>query len=160
MKQKIIPHLPLFVYGTLMPGFCNHERLLAPQGELIVAVPAVIEDHVLMATGKNAGFPYLADIAHVPNEVPIDRGTLTPVQGSLLRIHESIFDDVMTELDWLEGVDNGHYHRKAADVKLENGDVVKAWVYCLPAAYVPYMFYDPIIRHGSWAKFEYDRGVR
>lgn len=86
--RSVLPpadELPLFVYGTLMTGFRNHDKLLAPH--IKETRPACIEDVSLWHV-KDAGYPVI---------IP---GTGT-VKGELIYLKD--FAAAIPGLDLLEG---------------------------------------------------------
>ena len=68
-------YLPFFVYGTLLQGLHNFNRLLAQHKPRVQA--ATLPEHVLLAS-RAAGFPYMAETVEVEkfNEQGITRTEL------------------------------------------------------------------------------------
>ena len=107
----------VFVYGTLKQGFNNNSLLKNAEfvGE------AITKDSFLMTT---VGFPYL---------IPKDRVERTDVEfnPALGEVYLVKDDKTMQHLDWLEGVEVGHYEKQEVQVILldETDEPVKALAY-------------------------------
>ncbi len=101
----------LFVYGTLMPGYGNHQRII---DHVHSATPATIQS-ILVDLGA---FPALL------HGEGIVRGMLLTVDAEAIRI-----------TDFIEGFhpDGGHslYIREKIQVNLEDGTTTMAWTYFL-----------------------------
>lgn len=98
--------LPIFVYGTLMPGFSNYRVYL--EGKTEKELPAT-------AKGK------MYDVGSFPAVVDGDRN----VKGYLIYI-KSNCEKILKSLDELEGC---LYTRNIVEVSLENGETEFAWIY-------------------------------
>lgn len=100
--------LPLFVYGTLMPG---HLRWAVLEPHAVSWRPAAVEGH-LYDTGE--GWP---------------AAVFTPgddlVKGWAVDLDPAVADVVLAHLDDVEGVDRGLYRR--VEVPLLDGDRVVAY---------------------------------
>ncbi|MFM9369673.1 gamma-glutamylcyclotransferase family protein [Streptomyces sp. Da 82-17] len=109
--------MPFFVYGTLRPGECNHDRHL--HGRLAAATPALLPDAVLYA---GPGYPYL-----------VEQPGAGPVHGELLTARPESYDALLADLDRLEdyrpGDPHNDYERVARAVRLPDGATRRAWVY-------------------------------
>ena len=93
----------VFVYGTLRPGQSNYRQLLA--GRTVKESPAIAMGLALFGTR----FPYA---------VPEPGGRIV---GDLLTIEPNYYQDVLADLDVLEGYDpqqpeNSHYLRATRPV--------------------------------------------
>lgn len=99
-------NLPIFVYGTLMPGFPNYNVYL--KGSVEKELPATIK-------GK------MYDIGSFPAVVGGDN----IIQGYLIYIKDNV-EEILKSLDELESC---LYTRSIAEVFLENGQSAFAWVY-------------------------------
>ncbi len=99
----------VFVYGTLMPG-----RLRWPLLELQATGhrPAAVRGR-LFDTGQ--GWP----------AAQFDLDAATTVPGVLVELRSEWLDELLTELDLVEGVDTGHYERVL--VTTTDGDRAWAW---------------------------------
>lgn len=155
-KKETVVRLPIFVYGTLLKGHPNHDRMFKHLKKQPTVTSATLTGHTLLAP-RGAYFPYLVNREVVP-EMYAGTGSIPEtVSGQLLHFDAKDFDDVLVSLDHLEGVPH-HYHRKvvqvwpntAADLK----NPVDAYVYHLPDKDVSELFHNPIIGSGSWDEFE------
>jgi gamma-glutamylcyclotransferase (GGCT)/AIG2-like uncharacterized protein YtfP len=127
-------YLPFFVYGTLMTGFGNHNRIAKGKTTYIREASTI---GTLYSVG---GFPGLIKAGE------------DDIQGQLLFIDPKLYDSTLKEMDRLEGYHKGMekeslYLRRVVDVMDDDtGSVLKAWVY---------YFNKPVDRllhlpHGSW----------
>lgn len=115
MKER----LPVFVYGTLLPGHYNHDRLL--HGHFEDSTPAVLSDYDLHFAYGDGGFP------------AIRKGT-GRVKGVLFYLTPAEYEARMLRLDRLEGYDEedeavSMYLRRKATVLCQDGTHRQAWVY-------------------------------
>ena len=105
--------IQVFVYGTLMPGYRNHERFIAPH--LLSSQPATVAGWLY---DLPAGYPGVVEGDGI-------------VHGNLLELPGQVLDS----LDELEGYDplgepgENEYYRKLANVRLSNDQEAEAWVY-------------------------------
>lgn len=153
MTKKPIPeHLPIFVYGTLLPGHYNYNFLFAKTKPASEA-KATLAHHTLWGTVRSA-YPYLIQNQDIPHHIKDETVTRVGVTGALLRFAEKDWADIITKLDRLEGVDNDHYARK--EVITDQGD--RAWVYYAPRKLAQELLEYPFIRSGSWDQFTKERG--
>ncbi len=136
--------LPLFVYGTLVPGAENYSAFLA--GRTTEEYPAWIVGAALYSDGR---YPYLATTADLVQ--PTDR-----VVGTLVRVKSACYTQTMADIDWLEGYVEGAkttmYERRCWTVYAREQSV-RAWVYvagpqAILASRVGIMRKVP---HQSWA---------
>lgn len=115
-KPEPVKRLPVFVYGTLRNGMGNYKRLL--EGNTTREIPAVLHDAKMVDVGA---FPGVIDASH---------GT---VYGELMFLDESRYEELLANLDRLEG----HpymYVRTAATVHTNyvspvSQTEIDAWVY-------------------------------
>ncbi|MEU4211846.1 gamma-glutamylcyclotransferase family protein [Streptomyces sp. NPDC026206] len=119
MSAQDIPgsgQLPFFVYGTLRPGRCNHDRFL--RGRTVAEVPARMRGAVLY---EGPGYPYAV----------VDRAG--EVRGELITVDRGAYGRVLSALDELEGHRPGDprnlYERVACEVVVEGDGTVRGWVY-------------------------------
>jgi gamma-glutamylcyclotransferase (GGCT)/AIG2-like uncharacterized protein YtfP len=113
--------LPFFVYGTLRPHQGNYERFL--EGRTASEIPGFLDSHALFA----AGIPYV-----------VESTSDAVVVGDLVFVLPSDYDEVLADLDRLEGYSprrgaDCHYQRHARPVRYLDADgdeaTVVAWVY-------------------------------
>lgn len=124
-----------FVYGSLKRGYWNNHLL----DQAIFLGEAITQKPFLMTT---VGFPYLFDLSveTIPDHPPNIQ--TYRVVGEVFKVN----DDHIRRLDWLEGVSSNHYKRQKEFVRLDSGEIVKAYIYV--AASLDHMQYtkhvDPI----------------
>ena len=117
-QDRLDERLPFFVYGTLRRGQGNHRRL---EARTEAEYAAVLPDHALY----EAGLPYATDAR---------RAT---VVGELVFARPERYDQVLAELDRLEGYCSGrahcHYERVRRPVHYADAHgserTMVAWVY-------------------------------
>ena len=129
-------HLPIFSYGTLMPGQPNFYIW----ADLIVHTePALFPGGRLHHLGQ---FPMLSE-----------DGT-APVHGFLVKIADHLYDSCLQDLDYLENYQPNNleyslYHRVERTIVLSEGRMAQAWVYLgNPEVCAHY----PVIPSGDWRK--------
>ena len=110
----------VFVYGTLKKGFYNHYLLNASDGQLLgtskfLGEATTCASFVLL----DCGFPYMCDPKKQPNH------DANPVRGEVYEVYDN---SIMADLDYLEGVDFDHYHRK--QIVTEEFGVVDGYIAC------------------------------
>lgn len=112
-----MPQLPLFVFGTLRRGECNHGYL------------AGAYDRVLSA--KLLGFVRVAPLM-------IARKADSAVAGELFILTAATYEATLADCDRLEELPTGslvghEYRRIAVRVQTDSGEVI-AWAYACPHA--------------------------
>lgn len=138
--RKTIKELPVFVYGTLLPGHGNYEYFL--------------EGHTLMEeVGTMQGKMYDNHGAYPVVDTKLE-GT---VKGMIMHIQPAKFQAVMESLDHLEGYQEGCtnnlYERVVVDVKSVSGSVVKCYTYSMGALFHECIDSLPEIASGDWDDF-------
>jgi gamma-glutamylcyclotransferase (GGCT)/AIG2-like uncharacterized protein YtfP len=128
-------HLPVFVYGTLRRGQSNYSIL---QGHTIREEQACLHGAQLYDLGF---FPMAIEGEGV-------------VSGELMHIRPVTYQEVLANLDMLEGVNRqaphtGFYRRLARTVQAEDETEHLAWVYL--GSDVD-MQDHPRIPHGDWVR--------
>ncbi|MGW7467239.1 gamma-glutamylcyclotransferase family protein [Streptomyces xantholiticus] len=112
--------LPFFVYGTLRPGFHNHDVFL--RGRITTERPAVLRGARLY---EGPGYPYAVDDPGGPCTVTGEAAWAAPDQyGGLLGVL-----DRLEEYSGRPGHPENLYERVAREVVLDDGTSVTAWVY-------------------------------
>jgi gamma-glutamylcyclotransferase (GGCT)/AIG2-like uncharacterized protein YtfP len=129
------PYRPFFVYGTLLPQQPNYYLW----GHHILR-----QETAVFVNGR------LYDMGHYPMLVESSTGI---VKGLLVTVHRRHYDEVMAQLDQLEGFDpeqpgESTYRRLERTVQLSDGRSQLAWVYIGQEKYVN----DgcKIIENGDW----------
>lgn len=110
--------LPVFVYGTLRRDQRNYRHLLARH------TTAEYDARLVRHRLYDSGLPYIAEC---------DDPTAT-VAGDLMLMDPADYDELLAQLDRLEGVEYGHYSRVARPVTYRTGtgaawQNTTAWVY-------------------------------
>lgn len=146
-KKEVPQHLPIFVYGTLLPGHRNYKRYFEKRTPYS-SQHATLAHHVLFGTSRS-GFPYLIQNQDLPDYLSGHIVTRQGVTGVLLRFVTDNWAETIASLDYLEGVDRNHYARKK--VFTDQGD--EAWVYYAPRSLAQELLEFPLIRSGSWDQF-------
>jgi gamma-glutamylcyclotransferase (GGCT)/AIG2-like uncharacterized protein YtfP len=105
----------LFVYGSLMEGFFNYEKVLA--GRVLSRRRAFVRGKLFHQSAK--GYPALVSGA-------------SPAAGEFLELDD--FDRLLAVCDGVEnffgpGRRENEYERRLTPVELENGETASAWVY-------------------------------
>ena len=103
----------VFVYGTLKKGHGNNYLLAEAK---------------YIGRGKTKKRFRLFDVGF-PYAVPSEDGAR--VIGEVYKVESP---EIMQALDWLEGFPT-HYKRQIIPVELENGKIVKAWIYYVKEPY-------------------------
>ena len=119
VKPFQVEELPVFVYGTLRTGQGNWSHLLA--GNTTSEHPAVAPNHVMWSRG----------IAFIADGEGEGEGE---VIGDLMIIDREIYQEVMVNLDRLEGIHNrqtgaGYSYCRVKRVVMVDGREVEAWMY-------------------------------
>ncbi|MFI9723249.1 gamma-glutamylcyclotransferase family protein [Streptomyces sp. NPDC052396] len=133
-----MPHLPVFVYGTLRPGQHNYARYL--RGHTLTEQPARLLGAALYA---GPGYPYAVPAAH------------STVHGDLVTLTLDHYAATLAALDALEGCAPGApdnlYDRVAREVVQANGAHTQAWVYlAAPALARRLRSTGTLIPNGRW----------
>lgn len=137
--------LPVFVYGSLLPGFGNHNRYVKPYPHTLQ--PAIVRGHLYHFS---AGYPGLL------------RGESGTVKGALLTFSKDVYEEALAGLDELEdyfgpGDPRNEYERVEESVmKMPGGEEIRAFLYRYvkedwarrEGIYIP---------SGDWAGFMQDR---
>lgn len=123
---------PVFVYGTLMPGWHNYDALLA--GATTREEPATLAGMVLRDFGA---FPYL-----LPG-----RGV---VQGVLLWLHDPRTLDRVDALEGYFGREHpaNHYDRIVVIATTQTNEQIECWTYV--AADPSSVQHLPLVPGGVW----------
>ncbi len=127
--ERGFPYYPVFVYGSLMSGFDNFNKLFSHKLEYIFS--GEFKNGVLVhykddipKPGQEKGF---TDI--------IESGfNSEPIYGELLYIKKNMYRQVIKKMDKLIGSSgckssNNLYNRCVRDITKIDGSVVKAWMY-------------------------------
>ncbi|MGL4345745.1 MAG: gamma-glutamylcyclotransferase family protein [Cellulosilyticaceae bacterium] len=125
----------IFVYGSLMSGFWNYDKVL--KNRVRKVEKAFVKGELYQLP---AGYPAIVDgKAHITGEV------MTITQQKLMK-----------SLDLLEGYmgegEDNLYERHKKEVLLEDGRVEECWVYVYVDQNEARRDGEPI-RHGNWRKY-------
>lgn len=108
--------LPVFVYGTLRQNQSNYAIYL--EGQISASYPAHLKHGKLYHFGSYPGLLLSADGGKVI--------------GELMYLDETNYDQILANLDILEGCEEGLYERITAQVFLnESAETRTAWVYII-----------------------------
>lgn len=156
-KAAASPQLPFFVYGTLMPGYANHDNFV--RGRHTSATPAVLEGARLTHLGS---FPGIRRISASETEALRAAGRPLPaVRGQLLGApaDAAVYAALLADLDGLEAYKEGSsdnmYDRIRVVVRVVRPDgteaAVEAWgyEYLLTTDHASYVAVDD----GDWHAF-------
>lgn len=132
--------LPVFVYGTLLPGEANYDWALA--GRTSAEQPATLPHAVMYSNG---GYPYVDTRPDHPGAV----------HGCLMHVPAEHHADVLATLDRLEGYRPGradnHYERTVVTVHLPDGSTAQAYTYLLSDRTRPLVIGRlPVVPDGDW----------
>jgi gamma-glutamylaminecyclotransferase len=120
----------IFVYGSLLEGYCNHDHFLA--GSLKVADATTVEN----------GFRMI-DLGHYPGVLP-GYGRIT---GEIYDVNPQ----TLKRLDRLEGHPN-FYRRTGAEFLTTDGRRIEAELYMLQR---PYGAEYPAVESGDWRSYRH-----
>lgn len=134
---------PVFVYGTLRPGYHNHDWAL--KGRTVSEETATLNQAVMFDYGH---FPFVS-ITH-------PEAATHQVQGVLVTIPDEHYQDVVKDLDMLEGYrapgsNTNLYDRVEVEVTTRSGATVTAWTYVAAANREAVIGNLPIVESGDWA---------
>ncbi len=142
----MIPVDGLFVYGTLREGGSHHAWLLRthPEGWTRAWVAGRLF-HLA------AGYPALVPTAEPEQPAPGPGW----VWGDFVGYEdEGELDSALTDLDTLEGVEEGLFTRQILPVTLEGGQRYQAWVYLFHVERLPRLEREAVeIQDGDWAAY-------
>jgi gamma-glutamylcyclotransferase (GGCT)/AIG2-like uncharacterized protein YtfP len=133
--------LPFFVYGTLRPGEPNHDLFL--RGRTRTEEPARMRG---MALYDGPGYPYAVEETG---------GGGGDVSGELVTARPESYDELLRVLDELEEYAPGDpanlYERVERAAILDDGTVVRAWVYvAAPTVAAGLRGRGKLIEGGDW----------
>jgi gamma-glutamylcyclotransferase (GGCT)/AIG2-like uncharacterized protein YtfP len=128
--------LPIFVYGTLMPG--------QPNDYLWQGCSQSVE-------GAYISGCYLYDFGYYPVMI---KGGGGRVVGQLIHLKKECYSQTIQVLDCLEGYDSQHptdsnFQRVRSEVSRPNGENLEAWAYF---GVLKNINNSPLIENGDWAK--------
>lgn len=139
-------HLPVFVYGTLRTGQGNYAWALA--GRTTHEQTATLPNAIMF---DNGGFPFVVD--YDPDNANFTDGEFT-VSGDLMWIDPAYYDEVMVNLDRLEGYTPGSrwnmYDRKVVTVTTADGQQITANTYVAAQGSMDRVSRLPVIPDGNW----------
>lgn len=118
----------VFVYGSLLRGMYNNERLLQGPGAKFVSSACTQPGFTMVSLG---GFPGVV------------RGGTTSVRGEVYEVDV----DTLAKLDMLEGHPN-MYRRETELVEVEHGRLALAFIYIWCSGRVHFS----VVEHGDWRK--------
>jgi len=130
----------VFVYGTLMKGFCNYKRYLEGRVSRITS-------------GRTHGLLY-----HLPEGYPALLEGNETIEGEIM---EPVDEDLLKTLDRLEGYSesdsNNLYVREVRNILTDSGKEMPCWIYIY--ADEKYAKENGIlVPNGNWRKFMAERG--
>ncbi len=110
-------HLPMFIYGTLLPGETNYDAFL--RGKTLCERKASVRGELYLA--QDGDYPAL-----LPGK--------EEVCGLLVELRPECVEETLQALDILEEYFPAHeeisvYLRRKAEIRLEDGTTTYAWVY-------------------------------
>ena len=128
--------LPFFVYGTLIPDQPNYYLW---KDSIINTKKGLIKNYQLF------------DMGHYPMIIELEGNN---VDGIVIYIKTEDYDKITKIIDNLEGYNperNGSsaYNREIRDIELEDGELVKAWIYIGSEKYIQN---ENLVRGGNWVK--------
>ncbi|WP_307835198.1 gamma-glutamylcyclotransferase family protein [Streptomyces adelaidensis] len=136
--------LPFFVYGTLRPGEHNHDLFL--RGRTRSEEPARMRG---MALYDGPGYPYAVEETGEGSEA------WPTVSGELVTARPEAYGELLRALDRLEDYAPGDpanlYERVERPATLDDGTVVRAWVYvAAPPVAAGLRARGKLIEGGDW----------
>lgn len=145
--------VPVFVYGTLLPGEVNHDLLL--RGKTEAEIPGTLRGAHMWSNaghfkkeGKTWAFPFVA-------LSPEDQEAT--VRGCIVTIKPEFFDDVLVELDDLEnyvpGDPNNRYERSIITARDDNGLHYRCFIYVAAQRIRREVELLTPIPHGDWVRY-------
>ncbi|MBP7999697.1 MAG: gamma-glutamylcyclotransferase [Chloroflexi bacterium] len=131
-----VKFLPIFAYGTLMPGQPNYY---------------IWAQYVLRT--EPATFPR-GRIHHLGGFPMLSEGGDSSVQGYLVEIAPAVYEECLEDLDYLENYrpddpERSLYQRVEREVELACGRKTQAWVYVGNSAVTSRY---PVITSGDWSR--------
>lgn len=144
MKQ-----LPIFVYGTLRPGFGNYQWAL--RGLTYREEPAILYGYTMFL---GPGYPYITQAR------PDIRPDATHIIGTALWVAPEDYEEVLESLDALEGFlgpENGNlnlYDRISTIVEVD-GHPLEAYTYVASSRSATRLWdraQDAILPQGDWSE--------
>ena len=127
---------PFFVYGTLIPDQPNYYLW---KDSIIGTKNGMIKNYELF------------DMGHYPMIVESEGNN---VHGMLMSIKDKDYEKITKIIDNLEGYNpenhgSSAYNREMRDIELDNGELVKAWIYIGSKGYVKE---ENAVKDGNWVK--------
>jgi len=128
--------LPFFVYGTLIPDQPNYYLW---KDSIINTKKGLIKNYQLF------------DMGHYPMIVELEGNN---VDGIVIHIKTEDYDKITKIIDNLEGYNperhgSSAYNREIRDIELEEGELVKAWIYIGNGKYIKK---GNEVKAGNWVK--------
>jgi gamma-glutamylcyclotransferase (GGCT)/AIG2-like uncharacterized protein YtfP len=128
--------LPFFVYGTLIPDQPNYYLW---KDSIINTKKGLIKNYQLF------------DMGHYPMIVELEGNN---VDGIVIHIKTEDYDKITKIIDNLEGYNperhgSSAYNREIRDIELEDGELVKAWIYIGNGKYIKK---GNEVKAGNWVK--------
>jgi len=128
--------LPFFVYGTLIPDQPNYYLW---KDSIVNTKNGMIRNHQLF------------DMGHYPMIVESEGYN---VEGMIVYIKIEDYSKITKIIDNLEGYNpenhgSSAYNREIHDIELEDGELVKAWIYIGSEEYVKK---ENAVEEGNWVK--------
>ena len=128
--------LPFFAYGTLISDQPNYYLW---KDSITDTKNGIIKNHQLF------------DMGHYPMIIQSEGND---VHGMLMYIKDEDYDKITKIIDNLEGYNSENhgssaYNREMRDIELDNGELVKAWIYIGSKGYVKE---ENAVKDGNWVK--------
>jgi len=133
---QTMERLPFFVYGTLIPDQPNYYLW---KNSIANTKNGIIRNYQLF------------DMGHYPMIVESDGNN---VEGMIIYIKTEDYDRITKIIDNLEGYNpekhgSSAYNREIRDIKLESGELEKAWIYIGSEKYIKK---ENRVKKGNWVK--------